>query len=105
MKLGNRNPQRGQSNNLDFWSLTETGPRGCIWAPYKFVAHFHLALPVGSSTIGAVAVSDSAVCHWIPFPWLDYLVVLHWEKMQLVLMGLDVSVPGQSDIQGGLPRL
>jgi hypothetical protein len=30
-------------------------------------------------------------CLWLPFLWLYYLVWPQWERMHLVLMGLDVA--------------
>lgn len=68
MKLGNRNHQRGQSNNLGLWRLTETESKGWIYASYKSVALVQLGFHVGPSTFGTRAVSKSVACHWILLP-------------------------------------
>lgn len=52
---------------------------------------------MGPLIIGAGAVSDSIACHQIPFPELDCLAVLQWDRRCLALLGLDV--PGLSGTQ------
>jgi hypothetical protein len=48
---------------------SESGPK-----PHTFVADVQLDFHVGLLTIGAGDVSDSVVCHWISFPYLNCLV-------------------------------
>lgn len=36
------------------------------------------------------AVSDSVAFHWIPFPYMDFVVGSQQERMCLVLLGLDI---------------
>jgi hypothetical protein len=50
------------------------------------------------SEIFTGTVSGFVACHWIPFAYLDCLVGTQWEKMYLVLLGLDV--PGCGGTQG-----
>ena len=52
-------------------------------------------------TIGAEAASDSVAAYWIPFPYMDCLVGPQWERMYLVLLGLDI--PKWGDTKVGLP--
>ena len=47
------------------------------------------------------AVSVSVLFHWIPFSYLDCLVGPQWERIHLVLLGLDV--PEWGGTQVGLP--
>lgn len=54
------------------WTLTH----------YTFVADEKLALQEGTLTVGAGAVSDFVACLWIPFPYLDSLIL--WERMCLL---------------------
>jgi hypothetical protein len=98
---GSRTPQKRptEATNLEPLGLTEPGSiRSWTWIPYTSVANAQL---VGPLTSRAGVVSDSVPCCWIPFPYLNCLVGLQWERMCLVLLGLDV--PGWGGTQGGLP--
>lgn len=62
------------------------GPR----PPTHWEQKYSLIFNVDPLTIGAGAVSDSVACHWILFSLLDCLVGPQWERICLVLLGLDV---------------
>lgn len=51
-------------------------------------------LHVGPLTNVHVAALVSVPCHWIPFPYLDFLGGPQWEKRYLALLGLDVPRVG-----------
>jgi hypothetical protein len=56
-----------------------------------FVEGVQLDLHVGVLEIGARAVFDSVPAIRPPYPYLDCLVGPQWERMCLVLLGLDVQ--------------
>jgi len=60
-----------------------------------------LGLLVGLLTIGIRTIFDSVVCHQIPF-FLDCLVGPQWERMCLVLLGLEAPVWADTQM-GGFP--
>ena len=59
-------------------------------SPNTFVADVQLGLHVGPLSIEPRAVSDSVVCHWIFFSYLNCLVEPQQERRCLVLLRLDV---------------
>lgn len=60
-------------------------------------------LHVGPLTNEAKAILVYVACHWIPFPDLDCMFGPQWERICLVLLGLDI--PGWDGTQGGAPPL
>ena len=63
-----------------------------------YVAEGQLGLHVDLLTSGEGAISVSVDCHWIPFSYLDCLVGPQWERMGLVLLGLNRCPQGMCHV-------
>lgn len=62
----------------------------------------HLDLHVGTLKIRVGAISESVACLWVPLPKLGCLVLLHFKRICLVLLQMDVLHWGGSH-SGGPP--
>jgi hypothetical protein len=91
-----------ESTNLCPWELTVTEPptreHSGAGPSMTYVAEGQLGLHVDLLIIGEGAISVSVDCHWIPFSYLDCLVGPQWERMGLVLLGLNRCPQGMCHV-------